>query len=281
MCCYIHVQVFILNFHSNGSFRIGEVARCHDVGSAFTFVLSEHDNGCLAVLADVHVFVSATVAHNVCTWADKVGEVFQCKEFWCVAHSPGLAIYLYQRILCPAPGGNAVVGKQEVPDVVFITAATQIVADEEEGVFAGFPIHAAVATFAFCADEMQLWVKLHQFGQTLATFPLGTKTFDHLQESFVGENLFDVILSVGVECTYIQFHFGVVLLQRGCQIVAVKTDGALSGPGTTRIGCVAVGFVLIHHFVYLDALFGIQVNEFAELFGIGLQVAFILNEVVL
>ena len=72
-----------------------------------------------------------------------------------------------------------------------------------------------------------------------------------------------------------------LLLHGGNQIVAVEAQGALCCPGATRIGGVGIGLILIHHHVDGDVFLGIEVDELTEHIGVGLQIAWLLNEIVL
>lgn len=77
-----------------------------------------------------------------------MAEVFVGIVFGGISHLSGFAVDLYECVLCPAPGGLAVVGEYEVPVVVFVNAVAEVVGYEEEGVFSCFPVHAAITAFA-------------------------------------------------------------------------------------------------------------------------------------
>ena len=74
------------------------------------------------------------------------------KPFGHILVSTVFGIYAYKSILLPSPAAFTTVGQYEIPVVVFRTAVAYIVVDEVECVFAGFPVHRAVATLALGAD---------------------------------------------------------------------------------------------------------------------------------
>lgn len=62
--------------------------------------------------------------------------------------------YLHEGILFPAPGTATLVAKDEVPVVVFVTAATDVLVQQIEGVLAGTPVHRTVSALALTLDEV-------------------------------------------------------------------------------------------------------------------------------
>ena len=72
-----------------------------------------------------------------------------------------------------------------------------------------------------------------------------------------------------------------LLLQRGCQIFVVESQRTFGSPCATGIYCIAIGFVLIQDLCDGQPLLSIKVDEAAKHIGIALQIAWILNEVVL
>ena len=72
-----------------------------------------------------------------------------------------------------------------------------------------------------------------------------------------------------------------LLTERRSQVFVVEAQRTFGSPGASGIHRVAVGLVLIHHLRDGQSLLGIQVDEAAEHVGITLQVARVLNEIVL
>ena len=192
-----------------------------------------------------------------------------------------LAVHLDEGVLGPSPCGLSVVGEDEVPVVIFVAAIAQVVAEQEERVLAGTPVHGAVATLALAHHEAQLRIALFELWQVLAAFPLGGNAFDVGSQGGVVEDLLHIVQSVGVEGAYPQFYLRMLLAKGGGQVLIVEAQGAFCCPGTTGVGGIAVGLVLIHDLGDGQALFGIEVDEATEHVGIALQIAWILNEVVL
>ena len=166
-----------------------------------------------------------------------------------------------------------------------------------EGVLAGTPVHLSVAALALAAHHVKVGVMLAHKVEVLAALPLKSYTLNNqsilcrinIHSPLFGRGgggeatdyLFHVVLSVGVERAHIELHLGVLLAQRGRQIFLIKTYRSLCRPRAARIGRIAVGLVLVHHHVDRYILFCIEVDELAEHVRVGLQVARVLDEIVL
>ena len=106
--------------------------------------------------------------------------------FWCIRNSPGFRIYTNQSILFPSPGAGSIVGQKEVPVEPFVASVAGIVADQEKGVLARLPVHAAVAAFALRADVMVIGILTAYFRQYLTAFPLESDAVYALTQLPVG-----------------------------------------------------------------------------------------------
>ena len=95
-------------------------------------------------------------------------------------------VHLNQSILFPSPGAGSIVGQKEVPVEPFVASVAGIVADQEKGVLARFPVHAAVAAFALRADVMVIGILTAYFRQYLTAFPLESDAVYALTQLPVG-----------------------------------------------------------------------------------------------
>ncbi len=84
----------------------------------------------------------------------EVGEMLISVVLGRVAVGTVSRTYLHEGILFPAPGTTPLVAKDEVPVVVFVTAVTNVLVQQVEGVLAGTPVHLAITAFAFAADHV-------------------------------------------------------------------------------------------------------------------------------
>ena len=95
-------------------------------------------------------------------------------------------VHLNQSILFPSPGAGSIVGQKEVPVEPLVASVAGIVADQEKGVLARFPVHAAVAAFALRADVMVIGILTAYFRQYLTAFPLESDAVYALTQLPVG-----------------------------------------------------------------------------------------------
>ena len=145
--------------------------------------------------------------------------------------------------------------------------------------FAGAPVHLAVAAFALAAHHMQLGVMLAHIVKVLTAFPLEAEAL-HAALQPVYDAL-HVVLPVGVECARIELHLGMLRFESRRQVFLVEPDGSFRCPSAAGIWRVAVGFVLVHHHIDWDVFLSVEFDETAEHIGIRLQIARVLNEIVL
>ena len=264
------VEVFVFQFHAHLCFRVGEVAGRDDVLPS----LVEDDHGRLAVL-------TPRVGHHFRTRIDEVAEMLVGVIFGGEPHLPRLAVHLHQCVLCPSPGGLAIVGEDEIPVVVFVAAVAYVVGEQEEGVLARLPVHGAVATFALAHHEAEVGVALAHLWQVVAALPLRAYALHVGLQGGVVEDFLHIVQAVGVERAYPQLHLRVAFLERGGQVVVVEAQRALRRPCASGVRCVGVGLVLVHHLRDGQPLLRIEVDEAAEHVGVALEVAGVLDEEVL
>lgn len=132
------IQIFLADADIEDTLLVGKIA-CHD-DVALAFLID--DDG------SVRVF-SSEIGDQLVTLADELAEVTDGIILSGVTRLTCLAIYLDQCILRPTPGADAIVLEEEIPDIVFIDTVAQIIADEEEGMFTGLPVHLSVAALTF------------------------------------------------------------------------------------------------------------------------------------
>ena len=80
--------------------------------------------------------------------------------------------HLHEGVLLPAPSTAALVAEDEVPIVVLVAAAADVLVKQEEGVLTGTPVHLALAALALAAHHVKVGVVLAHIVKVLATFPL-------------------------------------------------------------------------------------------------------------
>lgn len=143
------------------------------------------------------------------------------------------------------------------------------------------PVEASPATFALARHVSVVRIFLTYTRQNLTAFPLEAYALDVGGHSRIFEQPFHVVITVGVERAEIEVDFGMLVAQGGSEILHVKAQYAFGSPGTSGVGGIAVGFVLVHYHADVYVLLGIKIDEPAEHVGVALKVTRALNHVVL
>ena len=156
------VDVAVAELEAEGGFAVGEVAGDHHV-LALRIHCHEHRHG---------AFLVAFPAYDARAFGEELAVV---SRGIVLGREGGLALLgvdAYQRVLLPTPGAFAVVGQDEVPEVIFVASVAQIVVDELECVFGCRPVKASPAAFALRADVGPVGVLCPDGGEYVASFPL-------------------------------------------------------------------------------------------------------------
>ena len=198
----------------------------------------------------------------------------------CVLELVRLRIHSDERVLLPSPCAFAIVAEDAVPIEILVATIDEVVVDELEGMFSRCPIEATPTAFAFAADVVECRKFLADAREYLTAFPLETYSAHIFAHAWVGKYLLHVVVAVRVEGAHVECHFGMRLSECWPEVFHVESDGSFGCPRTTRIGGVAIGFVLIHHHRDRDAFSLVGIDEAAEVVGVGLQIARVLNEIV-
>ncbi len=158
---------------------------------------------------------------------------------------------------------------------------TEVVGNEEEGMFTCLPVHTAIPTLTLRHHDAQVGVAFTQLRQVVAAFPLRADTLDVLLQRLVIKRLLHIIQTVGVDGSQPEFNFRMMLPECRCQIFIVEAKSTIHRPWATGIRGVGVSLVLVHHLRDWQALLLVEVDETAEHLSITLQIARFLNEIAL
>ena len=152
--------------------------------------------------------------------------------------------------------------------------------DALKGMLGRPPVERTPATLAFGLHKAHAGILLAQPGQQLAALPLQAHATDGGGHGRVGEHPVYYVKPVGVYRSEENVDLRVLTPHGRHEIFHVETDDALGSPSAPGVWRIAPGLVLKHHHANLYAFGGIFADETAEVVGIGLKVAGVLNHVV-
>ena len=147
--------------------------------------------------------------------------------------------------------------------------------------FGCFPVECARTAFVFSLHIFVVGILFTDFGQHLSTPPLETDSLNRIFHARIGKNFINQFNAVGIERTQIDLNTGVLFFYGRCQIFHIEADDTFRSPCTCRINRVSPRFVLKHDSGYHNSFFLISRHEFTEKISIRLQIAGILNKIVI
>lgn len=173
------VEVFFVELEGDGSGGVGEVS---GDGYVFAVGIPRHEYSGRSGVSGEDVAltdgwsgrsgVSGLEGYDLGAGLDEVGEMLHCIIFRGVADGARVRIKLYESILMPAPFARSFLGEKEIPVIPFVATFADVVGYEEEGVFAGAPVHVAVATLTFRTYVAEIRILTADGGEYFTSFPL-------------------------------------------------------------------------------------------------------------